>query len=104
MAQTGELSIEVERSGGQLPLYRPRFKVEEKDLSGQERRMLAHLVEKADFFSQPGRFSLTGHPDAFEYRMTVIQSGKAHTVVFHDDDGHPESLDDLVDWLRARGH
>ncbi|MEY5100143.1 MAG: hypothetical protein RJA36_2862 [Pseudomonadota bacterium] len=83
-------------------MYRPRYRVETKHLNPQEQKLLQQIFDRSDFFNLPDRFSLTGYPDTFEYRMTVNQDGKEHTVIFHDDDGHPESLDELMDWLRDR--
>jgi hypothetical protein len=68
--------------------------------SAEDRKAIDRLLSKADFFHQPARFSGTGHPDVFEYRLTVQAAQESHTVVFHDEDGHPESLDALADWIR----
>ena len=100
MTQENWLSIEFERSGGQVPTFRPRFRVEVKGLSVDDHKAIDRLLGKADFFSQPARFPGTGHPDAFEYRLTVQTAEESHTVVFHDEDGHPKSLDALADWIR----
>lgn len=94
--------IELERSGGQIPTYRPKFRVEVKDLSAEHRKALDRLLKDADFFHQPARFSGTGHPDAFEYRLNVQATDGSYVLIFHDQDGHPESIDALADWVRTR--
>jgi hypothetical protein len=101
MAQESWLYVELERSGGHVPTFRPKFRLEVKALSVDERKKLDRLLKDADFFHQPARFSGTGHPDAFEYRLTVEGTEESHTVVYHDQDGHPESIDTLADWVRA---
>lgn len=101
MAQENWLYIELERSGGHVPTFRPKFRVEIKDLSATECEQLDRLLRNVDFFHQPARFSGTGHPDAFEYRLTVAGGEGSHTVVFHDQDGHPEAIDALATWIRA---
>ena len=100
MAQHDWLYIELERSGGQVPTFRPRFTVEVKSLNPEDRKAIDRLLSNADFFRQPARFSGTGHPDAFEYRLTVQATEGSYTVIFHDGDGHPESLDALAEWVR----
>ena len=93
--------VELERSGGQVPTYRPKFRVDVKGLSVEHRRVLDRLLKDADFFHQPTRFSGTGHPDVFEYRLHVQASDGSHVLIFHDQDGHPESIDKLAEWIRT---
>lgn len=99
MVQENWQYIELGRSGGQVPTFRPKYRLEIKDLSAEERQTLARLLKEADFFHQPDRFPGTGFPDTFEYRLTVQSAEASHTVVFHDQDGHPESLDTITDWV-----
>ena len=99
MAQDKWSFVELERSGGQVPTFRPKFRIEAKDLSEEERGSLDRLLKNSDFFNQPSRFSETGHPDTFEYRLTCDWDGQTHTVVLHDQDGHPATLDALVEWI-----
>src|SRR5215831_19115367 len=105
MAQSGEqrreiIAIELERSGGQVPTLRPKFKIDVGKLSQNQRDELEDLITKTDFFRQPARTTGTVHPDAFEYRLTVQTKDGSHSVIYHDDDGHPDSIDSMADWIR----
>jgi hypothetical protein len=101
MAQENLLAVQLDRSGGQLPTYRPKFRIEVKNLSAADRAELERLLKEADFFQQPNRSSETGLPDAFKYTLTVETGEGSHTVVFRDQDGHAPALDALAAWLRA---
>ena len=101
MAQDNLLAVQLERSGGQVPTYRPKFKVEVKNLNAADRAQLERLLKEADFFHQPKSFSETGLPDVFKYTLTVETQEGSYTVVFRDQDGHPESLDALAVWIRS---
>ena len=102
MSQTDVSSVSVERSGGQVPTYRPSFKVDVKSLSEQERKTLLRLLQDVDFHRPAARSPGGAVPDSFEYTLSVEDASGAHTVVFRDQDGHPKSLDALVDWIRER--
>jgi hypothetical protein len=99
MAQESLLRVELERSGGHVPTFRPKYVVAVAALTAAERAQLAGLIEGAGFFRLPARFSKTAHPDAFEYRLAIQDASASHAVIYHDGDGHPESLDDLADWI-----
>ena len=101
MAQENLLAVQLEREGGQVPTYRPKVRIDVKDLSAADRAELDRLLKDADFFHQPTCFSETGFPDAFKYTLTVETGEGSHTVVFHDQDGHPESIGALTTWIRA---
>ena len=101
MAQNNLIAVDLQRSGGQVPTYRPSVRVDAKELSAEERADLERLLRKADFFQQPAQFPATA-AEVFEYRLTVQSTEQSHTVVFHDRDGHPEALDQIRDWLNAR--
>jgi hypothetical protein len=106
MAQSREqhqefIAVELERSGGQVPTFRPKFRIEVGNLSRNERDELERLITKSDFFQQAPQTAGTVHPDAFEYRLTVHTKDGSHTVTYHDDDGHPESIDRMADWIRS---
>jgi len=107
MAQSREqhqefIAVELERSGGQVPTFRPKFRVDIGNLRQNEREEFGRLVKQSEFFKQPDRIIGTVHPDAFEYRLTVQTKDGSHSVTYHDDDGHPDSIDTMADWIRAR--
>ena len=106
MAQSREqhrefIVVELERSGGQVPTLRPKFRIDVGTLSQNERNELESLITKADFFRQPAGMTGIVHPDAFEYRLTVQTKDGSHSVTYHDDDGHSDSIDSMADWIRA---
>jgi hypothetical protein len=96
-------SLELKRSGGQLPTYAPSFKVDPNQLSEPDRRTLESLLAGIDLASLPERFPAKPIPDAFEYTLTVRRNNTTRTVVFHDMDGHPKALDELAAWIRTHG-
>lgn len=95
------LAVELDRSGGHVPTYQPHFRLDVGKLAPSERRELQRLVRESDFFAHPANIAGTAHPDSFEYHLTVQTKDGRHTVTYHDDDGHPESLDAVADWIRA---
>jgi hypothetical protein len=106
MAQSKEqhqevIAVELERSGGQVPTLRPKFRVDLGKVSRNERDELQRHLTASDFFRQPARIAGPTHPDAYEYRLTVQTKDGSHSVTYHDDDGHHESIDTMADWIRA---
>jgi hypothetical protein len=97
-------SVELLRSGGPVPTYAPSFKVDVQQLSSGDQQALKSLVDNLDLSKLPDRMTSRGVPDAFEYTLIVKQDDTSRTIQFHDQDGHPQSLDALVSWLRARGN
>jgi hypothetical protein len=102
MAETDLTYIELQRSGGQLATLRPTFRVTAKDLSPEDRQALDALIGKADVMHLPERFAGRSVPDAFEYRLSIVSPRQTRTIVFHDQDGHPEALDALAEWIRQK--
>jgi len=94
------LQVELERSGGQLGLPR-MFSIDVKSLTAENRAVLEQMIVKTDFFNLSGSYSKTGKPDTFEYRLTILSSKRKHSIIFHDQDGHPQALDDLDEWIRS---
>ena len=95
------IAVELERSGGQVPTLRPKCKIDLGSVSRNERAELERHIAASDFFRQPARIPGPVHPDAFEYRLTVHTKDGSHSVIYHDDDGHHESIDTMADWIRA---
>jgi hypothetical protein len=106
MAQSKEqhqevIAVELERSGGQVPTFRPTVRIDLRNLSQNERDEFERHIKQSDFFRQPARIAGPIHPDAFEYRLTVHTTNSSHSVTYHDDDGHHESIDTMADWIRT---
>ncbi|MDY7791648.1 protealysin inhibitor emfourin [Burkholderia ubonensis] len=104
MPTTEPSYVEVERSGGQIPTYRPKVRVDVDRLTADERQRLEELVANAHLEHQATGTVNLPFPDAFTYRLTVKMPGcPERTVAFADQDGHPAALDELADWVRSRG-
>jgi emfourin len=97
------MRVRFERTGG-FAGTRLAVDLEEASLPPDERAALRDLVEACDFFSLPARLGGGAAPDSFGYRVSVEDGGRAHTVTVRDE-GMPEGLTALVDFLaeRARG-
>jgi hypothetical protein len=100
VADSGLQYVAYERSGGQVPTYRPSARIEAAKLSANDRAELERLLKNADVVGQPETFTGARVPDSFEYRLTVSYANRTRTLIFHDQDGHPASLDALVNWIR----
>jgi hypothetical protein len=93
--------VAYERSGGQVPTLKPSGRIEADKLTARDRAELEKLVKSADVLHQPTTAAASRIPDSFEYRLTVGYADQTRTIVFHDQDGHPQSLDTLVNWIKA---
>jgi len=103
MADSPLQFVAYERSGGQVPTLKPSGRVEAAGLTSKDRAELEQLVKNADVMHQPETVAAARVPDSFEYRLTVGYADQTRTIVFHDQDGHPQSLDALVNWIKAHG-
>ena len=96
--------VELERTGGQVPTYRPTVRVDVAALSAADRQKFDELTRNAPLAPPAAPASKAPIPDGFTYRLTVKLAGQPErTLTFGDQDGHPASLDHLADWIRARG-
>jgi hypothetical protein len=102
MSDPDLIYVEWKRSGGQIPTLRPAVRLAAQDLSSAERAELERLIQSADLANQPARFPGKRAPDSFEHQLTVHSTNETRTLVFHDQDGHPQSVDALVAWIRSR--
>lgn len=94
--------VELVRSGGQVPTYRPTARIDVDSLSEADRRTLEALARDARLDQQPAQLPKSAVPDVFSYRLTVKLPGQPErTVTFHDQDGHPTTFDKLADWIRS---
>jgi hypothetical protein len=88
----------LERSGGQLPTFRPRVEVPLAALPPALQGEAQALIGAAQAHATRG----ARHPDAFTYRITVTRAdGSSRVLEFGDADGHDAALDALADWIRA---
>ena len=95
------MRIQYKVDGGiaYLPdLYQP-LTVDTNDLSIEEADKLQRLIEAADFFNLPAVSPPPrGATDYFQYTISVIDSGRTHTVRVTDPIANPH-LRALVDYL-----
>jgi hypothetical protein len=93
--------VELERSGGQVPTYRPRVRLALGELSAADRAHCETLARRAA--SAPGPSQAAPRvPDSFQWQLTIRLADRApaQTLRFTDHDGHPAAWDVLADWLR----
>ncbi|HEY6873219.1 MAG TPA: protealysin inhibitor emfourin [Geobacteraceae bacterium] len=92
------MKITFEQSGGFAGL---RFStaIDTDVLTPEKAQDLIRLVEAADFFNLPARIvSIRPQPDRFQYKLTVREKGRQHTVAVSEE-AMPVSLGPLVKWL-----
>jgi hypothetical protein len=90
--------VHFERTGGFAGI-RLATSVDTADLPEEEARALEEKIQAARFFEQPGQMRSAGNePDRFQYKITVEQAGKSHTVEVGET-SMPEDLQPLVEHL-----
>ncbi|MFL5264417.1 MAG: protealysin inhibitor emfourin [Anaeromyxobacteraceae bacterium] len=95
------MRVRFERTGG-IAGTRLAIDLEEASLPPDDRAALRDLVQACNFFSLPARLGGGGATrDGFGYRVAVEEGGRAHTVTAGED-GMPEGLCALVDFLAER--
>ena len=94
------MQVTVERTGGftGIPLTKT---VDSATLSHQEAVRLHQMMDAADFFELPSTIPSTPQPDRFQYRITVEQEGKQHSVTVGEA-AVPVNLKPLLNWLMAQ--
>ncbi len=96
------MKISLARTGGftGIPLS---VELDADQLEEEERATLSALVEAAQFYSLPKKIpSAGGGVDRFQYRITVEEAGRSHTVEAGES-GLPDSLQPLIRYLTVRG-
>lgn len=93
------MNIRFERSGGFAGLRHTRS-ISSGELSAEEQKRLADLVQAARFFELPAvlRSSVPG-ADRFQYRISVETGQLKHTVQV-DEAAVPHQLQPLIAWLK----
>jgi hypothetical protein len=98
------MRVRLERTGG-FAGTRLAIDLDEASLPPDDRAALRNLVRACDFFALPPRLGGGGAgADRFGYCVAVEDGGRSHTVTARED-GMPDGLCALVDFLteRARG-
>jgi hypothetical protein len=91
------MQIFFERSGGVtgIPVT---VTIDTASLSSQEVIQLSQLIEISDFFELPGTSPAPARPDRFQYKVTVREGDRQHTVIMGET-AVPTTLKPLLDWL-----
>ncbi|WP_017314273.1 protealysin inhibitor emfourin [Mastigocladopsis repens] len=95
------MRISFERTGGFAGISRTKT-VDTANISANEADLLPQLVEAANFFNLPENITAsTSQPDRFQYRLTVEDEGRKHTVTVSET-ALPGTLRPLIEWLQKR--
>jgi hypothetical protein len=95
------MHVTIQRTGGfaGIPMTKS---IDGASLSDSESRRLQQMIETAHFFEIPALIPSKPQPDRFEYRITVEQNGKKHSVTAAEH-ALPSELRPLVDWMMGLG-
>ncbi|MEH2288658.1 protealysin inhibitor emfourin [Nostoc sp.] len=94
------MRISFERTGGFAGITK-KTTVDTDTLPPNEASTLPRLVEAADLFRLPELItSPTPQSDRFQYKLTVEDNGKQHTVTVSES-ALPGTLRPLIEWLQA---
>jgi hypothetical protein len=99
VAGKGSMKIFLERSGG-IAGRTVLVSVNTADLTAGESIEVKQMVEKAGFFQLPEKMG-SPMPDQFQYRLTIEQKGRSHSVLVQGEK-MPEPLRQLVNWLLSK--
>ncbi|MDZ8023627.1 MAG: hypothetical protein RMX97_02865 [Nostoc sp. DedQUE11] len=93
------MRISFERTGGFAGISK-KTTVDTAELPANEANTLPQLVEAADLFRLPERItSPNPQSDRFQYKLTVEDNGKEHTVTVSEA-ALPGTLRPLIEWLQ----
>jgi hypothetical protein len=96
------MKIEFSRAGGfAAPAMRQNVEIDTDDLPEHEAEELRQLVNSAGLTNLPTQDMTSPGPDAFHYRIKVIDDGQTHTATTSDAT-MPAGLHSLVNWLTER--
>jgi hypothetical protein len=91
------MQIHIERSGGFLGA--PRIKdVDTAKLPSDQAAQIQSMVEDANFFQLPTAIASAGHPDSFQYKITIAEQNRQHTVTAGES-ALPDALNSLWNQL-----
>ncbi|WP_341529204.1 protealysin inhibitor emfourin [Nostoc sp. UHCC 0302] len=92
------MRISFERTGGFAGISK-KTTVDTANLPFKEAKELPQLVEVADLFRLPEQItSPNPQSDRFQYKLTVEDNGKQHTVTVSEA-ALPGTLRPLIEWL-----
>jgi len=90
--------IQFERRGGFAGI-RKDTKLNTESIPSKEAQEMLELIDKADFFNLPEKFPAPRKgADYFQYRLTVENEGKKHTIEVSDP-AVPGTLRPLLQFL-----
>jgi len=91
------MHVSFERSGGfaGIPMS---LSMDSATLACNDAAHLRQLVDNADFFNLPETIPTPAQPDRFQYKITVQEHDRSHTVTVGES-GVPTTLKPLVNWL-----
>ncbi len=94
------MRITFERTGG-FGGMRKTSVINTETLPSEEANRLSQLLADVDFFHQPAQIiSPKPHPDTFQYKLSVEDGDRKHTVVLGEE-ALSEHLRQLIDQLTA---
>ncbi|MEH2119416.1 hypothetical protein PQG02_22270 [Nostoc sp. UHCC 0926] len=94
------MRISFERTGGFAGITK-KTTVDTDTLPPNEAATLSCLVEAADLFRLPEQItSPNPQSDRFQYKLTVEDNGKQHTVTVSES-ALPGTLRPLIEWLQT---
>ena len=95
------MQVSLERSGGFAGVVTTKT-VDTATLGTDEAQQLRQLVKTADFSHLPEAIaSPTNGSDRFQYKLTVVEHGRQHTVTVSETTV-PTSLQPLIKWLSQK--
>jgi hypothetical protein len=90
------MQVSFERSGGFTGVL-ITLSLDTATLSPDQVTQLQRLVDEADFFHLPAAIP-AAQPDRFQYRITIQEGDREHTVTVGEP-GVPNTLRPLLEWL-----
>jgi len=95
------MRISFERTGGFAGISRTKT-VDTANIAANEANQIPPLLEAANFFNLPENITASPtQPDRFQYKLTVEDEGKKHTVTVSEA-ALPGTLRPLIEWLQKR--
>lgn len=99
------MELTIERCGGLVGRAERLGPVDTAGLPQDVARQIGAIVSKMKFFGLPATITKPGGADLVEYKTTVADGGRTHTVYSNDlsDAGYQKELGDLIGLLEVSG-